>query len=66
MWASVYDTACLVLPNYARRAKGPEKAAAHALFEKLRRFAHPEEDVINDDAAAPYGRRSRRSAAIAR
>ena len=26
MWASVYDTACLVLPNYASRATGKEKS----------------------------------------
>ena len=66
MWASVYDTACLVLPNYARRAKGPEKAAAYALLEKLRRFAHPEEDAVNSEPVAAYGRGSKRNAAIAR
>ena len=41
MWASVYDTACLVLPNYAGRTTGKEKAAAAALLEQLRGFAHP-------------------------
>ena len=41
MWASVYDTACLVLPNYANRATGKEKAAANELLAKLRGFAHP-------------------------
>lgn len=44
MWGSVYDTACLVLPNYASRAKGREKAAAEALLVKLRGFAHPAEE----------------------
>ena len=44
MWATVYDTACLVLPNYASRATGNEKTAAHELLAQLRRFAHPEED----------------------
>ena len=42
MWASVYDTACLVLPNYATHATGREKAAALELLVKLRGFAHPE------------------------
>jgi hypothetical protein len=56
MWASVYDTACLVLPNYASRAKGRERAAAQALLAQLRKFAHPEED---QDL-------SRRNAAISR
>jgi hypothetical protein len=41
MWASVYDTACLVLPNYAARTTGREKAAAQALLGQLRGFAHP-------------------------
>jgi CHAT domain-containing protein len=44
MWASVYDTACLVLPNYATRATGKERAAANELLAQLRRFAHPQED----------------------
>ncbi len=66
MWASVYDTACLVLPNYARRAKGPEKAAAYALLEKVRLFAHPEEDAVIAEPVAAYGRGSRRKAAMAR
>jgi hypothetical protein len=43
MWASVYDTACLVLPNYASRAKGKERAAANELLAQLRGFAHPDE-----------------------
>jgi len=42
MWASVYDTACLVLPIYARRAPGRERAAANDLLAKIRLFAHPE------------------------
>jgi CHAT domain-containing protein len=42
MWASVYDTACLVLPNYAGRATGKERAAALELLAQLRSFAHPE------------------------
>jgi hypothetical protein len=45
MWASVYDTACLVLPNYASRASGRERAAANELLAQLRGFAHPREDV---------------------
>jgi len=44
MWASVYDTACLVLPNYASRAAGRERAAANELLAQLRTFAHPQED----------------------
>jgi hypothetical protein len=44
MWASVYDTACLVLPNYGTRATGKEKAAAQELLAQLRSFAHPDED----------------------
>lgn len=44
MWASVYDTACLVLPNYANRAVAKEKAAAQELLARLRAFAHPNED----------------------
>jgi hypothetical protein len=43
MWASVYDTACLVLPNYAARATGKERAAANELLEQLRSFAHPDD-----------------------
>ena len=41
MWASVYDTACLVLATYAARATGRERAAAQALLAQLRGFAHP-------------------------
>ena len=41
MWASVYDTACLVLPTYAARTTGREKPAAQALLVQLRDFAHP-------------------------
>ena len=44
MWASVYDTACLVLPNYASRATGKERSAANELLAQLRRFAHPQEE----------------------
>ena len=47
MWASVYDTACLVLPNYASRATGKERAAANELLAQLRTFAHPKEDHLN-------------------
>jgi len=43
MWASVYDTACLVLPNYASRATGRERTAANELLAQLRDFAHPRE-----------------------
>jgi hypothetical protein len=43
MWASVYDTACLVLPNYASRARGKERTAANELLAQLRSFAHPDE-----------------------
>jgi hypothetical protein len=43
MWASVYDTACLVLPNYASRATGRERTAANELLSLLRGFAHPQE-----------------------
>jgi hypothetical protein len=43
MWASVYDTACLVLPSYASRATGKERAAANELLAQLRSFAHPDE-----------------------
>jgi hypothetical protein len=43
MWGSVYDTACLVLPNYASRASGKERAAANELLALLRSFAHPDE-----------------------
>jgi hypothetical protein len=44
MWGSVYDTACLVLPNYASRATGRERTAANELLAQLRSFAHPQED----------------------
>ena len=47
MWASVYDTACLVLPNYASRTTGKERAAANELLAQLRMFAHPEADRID-------------------
>jgi len=43
MWASVYDTACLVLPNYASRASAKERTAANELLAQLRSFAHPDE-----------------------
>jgi hypothetical protein len=43
LWASVYDTACLVLPNYAGRATGRERTAANELLSVLRGFAHPQE-----------------------
>jgi hypothetical protein len=45
MWASVYDTACLVLQGYADRAgrrKKGERSAALALLALLRGYAHPE------------------------
>jgi hypothetical protein len=45
MWASVYDTACLVLPNYASRASAKERAAANELLDQLRKFAHPDESA---------------------
>jgi CHAT domain-containing protein len=41
MWASVYDTACLVLPAYANRSTSREKTAAQALLQQLREYAHP-------------------------
>jgi len=41
MWASVYDTACLVLPSYAGRVTGREKSSAAELLARLRGFAHP-------------------------
>jgi hypothetical protein len=44
MWASVYDTACLVLTNYASRSTGKEKASANELLAQLRSFAHPQQD----------------------
>jgi len=44
MWGSVYDTACLVLPNYASRTGGKERQAANELLAQLRKFAHPDED----------------------
>jgi len=47
MWASVYDTACLVLPNYASRATGKERTAANELLAQLRRFAYPQEEPAN-------------------
>ena len=45
MWASVYDTACLVLPNYASRVKASERAAANELLSLLRRYARPESET---------------------
>ncbi len=56
MWASVYDTACLVLPNYANRASGKEKAAAQELLVQLRGFAHPNEDGSVRQEAGRNGR----------
>ncbi len=44
MWSSVYDTACLVLPSYAVRVVGRDRAVAKALLAQLREFAHPEEE----------------------
>jgi hypothetical protein len=41
MWASIYDTACLVLTSYASRSRGREKAAAQDLLAQLRGYAHP-------------------------
>jgi hypothetical protein len=43
MWASVYDTACLVFPSYADRVGGREKSAANELLARLRGYAHPDE-----------------------
>jgi hypothetical protein len=42
MWASVYDTACLVLRNYAVRASAREEGAANGLLDLVRGFAHPD------------------------
>jgi hypothetical protein len=44
MWGSVYDTAFLVLPNYASRVGGRERAAAEELLTQLRAFARPGTD----------------------
>ena len=46
MWSSVYDTACLVLRNYAQpsRAAQREREAAKALLDLLRSFAYPDEE----------------------
>jgi len=44
MWASVYDTACLVLPSYVDRVTGREQSTANALLEQLRAFAHPDKE----------------------
>jgi hypothetical protein len=41
MWASVYDTACFVLPRYASRASAAEKEAASALLTHLQSLAQP-------------------------
>jgi hypothetical protein len=41
MWASVYDTGCLVLTSYAARAGAKEKAAARDLLAQLRGYAYP-------------------------
>ena len=49
MWASVYDTACLVLPSYADRVGGREKSTAKELLARLRAFAHPEEGSRHAD-----------------
>jgi len=42
LWASVYDTAFLVLRSYADRVPGREKDAAKTLLDLLRAFAHPD------------------------
>jgi hypothetical protein len=45
MWASVYDTACLVLRGYAARASETEAKAANALLALVRDYAHPRSAV---------------------
>jgi hypothetical protein len=49
MWASVYDTACLVFPSYADRVGGREKSAANELLARLRGYAHPDEGPSHVD-----------------
>jgi hypothetical protein len=44
-WTSVYDTACLVLLNYAARSPKRERDAAVGLVALLRDFAHPQSDT---------------------
>jgi tetratricopeptide (TPR) repeat protein len=41
MWASVYDTACFVLPRYGSRASPAEQEAASALLTHLQSLAQP-------------------------
>ena len=42
MWASVYDTAYLVVRSFgARRTSGRDRVTAEALLDLLRGFAHP-------------------------
>jgi hypothetical protein len=41
MWASVYDTACFVLPRYGSRASAAEQQAASALLTHLQTLAQP-------------------------
>ncbi len=41
MWASIYDSAWLVLTLYARRSSPRERAASEALLSLVRGFAHP-------------------------
>ena len=47
MWASVYDTACLVLPSYAERTDRRERSTAKTLLAQLRALAHPEESSVD-------------------
>ena len=47
MWASVYDTACLVLPNYANRVSRAERTAALELLASLRGFAYPGAEIAD-------------------
>jgi pimeloyl-ACP methyl ester carboxylesterase len=42
-WASVYDTACFVLPKYGKHASAGERKAADALLAFLQRLAEPAE-----------------------
>jgi tetratricopeptide (TPR) repeat protein len=43
MWASVYDTAYLVLAGYAQQGPRRERPAANELLTVVRSFAHPKE-----------------------
>ena len=43
MWATLYDTASLVLPRYARHVNAKEREAAAELLAQLRSYAHPDE-----------------------